>query len=497
MTMPAAVRRGRLLALLLLLAAPAVAQQRLAQPLRLVVASDSTASAYDASRWPRRGWGQELPGYFDNSVEVRNRAQSGRSARSFIEQGWIYDVARDLRPGDLLLIQFGHNDEKQDDPARYNEPRRAFPFWLGQYLALARAAGARPVLLTPVARRHFVAGEAVDLHGHYAEAVRALAQREGVDLVDLNRASLRWLAGLGEDASRDYFLHVPEQGLRDNTHFHQRGAAAMACLVAQALVRQGLLQAQRLRRDIDCGLPQGEWVSTNGRQRGRWVSTDGSATAGGLSPGWVSTNDATGRQEAWVSTNGGGAADWGKWVSTNDSSANDSSGGGWVSTTSQVPTTSRPEKWVSTNAAAGKVGVHKPATSQQGEWVSTNGLHVPAPPDGANGSRVLPAADQVGLRQPGPHGGGGETVAYPLFADAPDLRLILRRRVLPPGAGIGLHRHDKDEIYYVLSGQGRYVLDGAVHAVGPGDALLTRAGSSHALHQTGDADLVILINYLK
>ncbi len=354
----------------------ASAQLRLPPPLRIVIAGDSTASEYDASRWPRRGWGQELPGWFDASVEVRNRAQSGRSARSFIEQGWVYDVARDLRAGDLLLIQFGHNDEKRDDPARYNEPQQAFALWLRQYLTLARNVGATPVLLTPVARRHFVAGHARDLHGPYAQAVHALAGQERVALVDLGGASLRWLEGLGEDASRDYYLHVPAQNLHDNTHFHQRGAAAIACLVVQGLRARGLVDATRLRRDTDCGIPDDADTVRPGASR---VARDG----------------------------------------------------------------------------------------------------------------------DYRRAQPAPHGGGGTTVAYPLFDDVPDLDLILRRRVLPPGAGIGLHRHTHDEIYYVLSGQGRYVLDGVIYEVGAGDALLTRTGSHHALHQVGEADLVILINYRK
>jgi lysophospholipase L1-like esterase/mannose-6-phosphate isomerase-like protein (cupin superfamily) len=355
-------------------ASVASAQQRIATPLRIVIAGDSTASEYDATRWPRRGWGQELPGWFDASVDVRNRAQSGRSSRSFIEQGWIYDVARDLRAGDLLLIQFGHNDEKFDDPARYDEPQREFPRWLRQYVELARAVGAQPVLLTPVARRHFVAGRAIDLHGPYTQAVRALAREAQVPLVDLGAASLRWLSGLGEDASRAFYLHVPEQNLRDNTHFHQRGAAAVACLVVQGLREQGLIDAARLRRDTDCGIPDDTDTVVAGASR----------------------------------------------------------------------------------------------IAREGDYRRA---------------------------QPSPHGGGGSTIAYPLFEDVPDLDLVLRRRVLPPGAGIGLHRHTHDEIYYVLSGQGRYVLDGVAHDVGPGDALLTRTGSSHALFQVGEADLVILINY--
>lgn len=368
------MRAFALAGLLLCAALPAAAQQRVQAPLRIVIAGDSTASEYDASRWPRRGWGQELASYLDASVSVSNRAQSGRSARSFIAQGWIYDVARDLHAGDLLLIQFGHNDAKFDDPARYDEPQRAFPSWLMQYVELARRSGATPVLLTPVARRHFVAGQPRDLHGPYAEAVRSLARMQNVALVDLNLSSLRWLAGLGEDASRDFYLHVPAQGLKDNTHFHQRGAAAVACLVLRDLVQQQLLPATRLRRDVDCGQP-----------------------------------------------------DW--------------------------------------NEAAA-----------------------------AAGSRVARAGEYA-RTQSSPHGGGGATTAEPLFDDVQGLDLLLRKRVLPPGAGIGLHRHDKDEIYYVLSGRGRYVLDGVLHEVSAGDALLTRAGSSHALYQQGEEALVVLITY--
>ena len=99
--------------------------------------------------------------------------------------------------------------------------------------------------------------------------------------------------------------------------------------------------------------------------------------------------------------------------------------------------------------------------------------------------------------QPGPHGGAGATTAYPFFADANGLPFFFRKRVLAPGAGIGLHQHAHDEVYYVLSGQGRYVLDGVLHAVGAGDAMLTRTGSTHAIQQVGDAPLELLVAYSK
>ncbi|GAB3346554.1 hypothetical protein GCM10027359_30940 [Marilutibacter aestuarii] len=103
----------------------------------------------------------------------------------------------------------------------------------------------------------------------------------------------------------------------------------------------------------------------------------------------------------------------------------------------------------------------------------------------------------IAVEQPGPHAGTGTTTAYPFFDDAEGFETIFRKRALHPGASIGEHRNDKDEIYYVLSGRGELMLDGATHEVGPGDAVLTRDGSTHALYQRGDEDLVIFIVYRK
>lgn len=106
-------------------------------------------------------------------------------------------------------------------------------------------------------------------------------------------------------------------------------------------------------------------------------------------------------------------------------------------------------------------------------------------------------ARDIAVQQPGPHEGKGITTAHPFFEDAQGFDIVFRQRALHPGATIGEHRNDKDEIYYVLSGRGRYILDGVLHDVSAGDALLTRTGSTHSIHQTGDEDLVLLIVYLK
>lgn len=253
------------LALALIDLAPCTRAQSLPAPsLRVFIAGDSTASAYPRERYPRMGWGQVIDRLFDRGVEVRNHAQSGRSARSFIQEGWLYAIAREIRAGDVLLIQFGHNDEKREDPTRYDDPLIGFPLWLRQYIDLARAAGARPVLITPVARRHFLDGNAIDQHGAYGEAVRALAWREHVQLIDLGRDSLAWLQSIGADLSTRYYLHVAAQGLHDDTHFQERGALQVACLVAERLDAIDADIARHRIDDVDCAAARGRLATGRG-----------------------------------------------------------------------------------------------------------------------------------------------------------------------------------------------------------------------------------------
>ncbi len=200
-------------------------------PRRVFIAGDSTAAEYGPERAPRNGWGQQLQGFLDPAwFEVRNHAAGGRSSRSFIEEGRLDPIAKALRKGDVLLIQFGHNDAKYEDPRRYNEPAQAYPQWLMRYVAVAREHGATPILLTPASRRVWDFGSLLDTHARYTQAVRDLAAREQVALIDLNASSTDWLRALGDEPSKAYFEHVRERDLRDDTHFSVAGATMVACL---------------------------------------------------------------------------------------------------------------------------------------------------------------------------------------------------------------------------------------------------------------------------
>src|SRR4051812_28513621 len=123
------------------------------------------------------------------------------------------------------------------------------------------------------------------------------------------------------------------------------------------------------------------------------------------------------------------------------------------------------------------------------------GLHAVAMQKPAPGGYVIENDPEVAKEEPGTHNGGGQTIGYSFFKNVPNLKLVFRKRALKPGSGIGLHEQKEDEIYYVLSGAGTMTLDGKTVDIKPGDAILTRTGSTHSLKQTGNDDLVIMINY--
>ncbi|MEU0075329.1 rhamnogalacturonan acetylesterase [Streptomyces sp. NPDC006332] len=213
----------------------------------LYIAGDSTAAQKYAAAAPETGWGMALPFFLHQDRPVANHAVNGRSSKSFIDEGRLTAILDAIRPGDILVIQFAHNDEKADDPTRYTEPWTTYQDHLRQYIDGARARGARPVLATPVERRRFDAsGNAVPTHGDYPAAMRALAQRERVALLDIQALSLALWQELGVEETKTYFNWTATE--QDNTHFNPPGAIAVARLVARELLRTRMLTPQDVRR---------------------------------------------------------------------------------------------------------------------------------------------------------------------------------------------------------------------------------------------------------
>ncbi|MBQ9007754.1 MAG: rhamnogalacturonan acetylesterase [Clostridia bacterium] len=199
-------------------------------------------STVDDFKEPFRGWGWALPAYVYPHVRVRNHARSGRSSRSFWEEGLFEPVYQSMSQGDLLLIQFGHNDEKDDE--RHTDPHTTYTENLWRYCRMAQEKGAQPVLFTPVARRFF-AGETSILytHGEYPLAVRTLARERGIPLCDLKKDSRALFLRVGKERTAKLFVRMapgenPEypKGYEDFTHFNAIGAKTIAGLAASELL---------------------------------------------------------------------------------------------------------------------------------------------------------------------------------------------------------------------------------------------------------------------
>lgn len=212
------------------------------RPARIFIASDSTAQDYKPDKYPQSGWGTMLRCAVAPGVTVENRAIGGRSTNSFIREGRLDRIAADLGKGDTLLIQFGHNDASIDKPERYTTVDQ-YIVNLHRFLDVARKAGAKAVILTPVARRDFKDGIEQPSFPAYAEAARAVAKDTHTPLIDLGKSSQAMVQALGPDAAKAYYLHYDgaagapgyPNGVADDTHFSEIGARHVADLVAVGL----------------------------------------------------------------------------------------------------------------------------------------------------------------------------------------------------------------------------------------------------------------------
>ena len=213
---------------------------------------DSTMAEKDLPKaGAERGWGMMFQNFLDPSaVTVVNYAQNGRSTKSFIDLGLWDKVLDAVQEGDYVFIQFGHNDAKESDPARYAAPWGAYQENLRLFVDGVRSKGATPVLLTPVARRWFKDGVLDrNCHTDYPAAMKAVAEEKGVPLLDITTPTLDWLEALGDEASKAYFMI--STGKNDNTHTVASGARKVTEIVCDAIRSQlPAVAAHLVRYDI-------------------------------------------------------------------------------------------------------------------------------------------------------------------------------------------------------------------------------------------------------
>ena len=212
----------------------------------IYICGDSTAASYKPEEAPITGWGQVLSEYLPG-VRVENRAMGGRSTKSFLSEGRLQRIETEIQPGDLLLIQFSHNDES-DLVWRHTDPWTSFYHNLEIFVDTAILHGARPVLMTPICRRCWRDGKLLESHGEYPDVIRVLAAQRNVPLIDLYEQSKAYVRELGEEESRKLYLHLAPglypaypNGSADDTHTQRKGAETYARMTAEALKGMGLI----------------------------------------------------------------------------------------------------------------------------------------------------------------------------------------------------------------------------------------------------------------
>lgn len=228
------------------------------KPVKLHLVGDSTMSDKPNLAYPERGWGQLLPQFLLPQLTVVNHAANGRSTRRFLTEGRWQLLLSELGNGDYVLIQFGHNDSKESDPARYAAFDSDYQRFLTQFIADVRERGATPMLASSICRRNFAEDGSLkrDL-ADYANAAAKVAKEAKVSFFDLQQQSCDFWQQQGKDNSQPYFIQVPADlyqkfpaGTTDNTHLTLQGASKIAQFFVQDLKRQQHPLAAYIYREL-------------------------------------------------------------------------------------------------------------------------------------------------------------------------------------------------------------------------------------------------------
>jgi lysophospholipase L1-like esterase len=209
--------------------------------IRIFLAGDSTMSIKETKAYPETGWGMPFVYFWDSTITVVNKAKNGRSTKTFISEGLWQSIYNEMNEGDYVFIQFGHNDESKEKAERYTSPEE-YKANITRFIQEARSKKATPILLTPVARRRFKEGRAVESHEEYSKLVRELAEELKVAFIDLDKKSMELYQQFGEENSKLLFMQLKPgehpnypEGRNDNTHFNELGARLIAEIVLSSI----------------------------------------------------------------------------------------------------------------------------------------------------------------------------------------------------------------------------------------------------------------------
>ena len=236
--------------------APCLASLKI-EPINDVVtvflAGNSTVVDQDNEPWA--SWGQMIPRFFDEHVCFANYAESGERADTFIKAGRLKKALTQMKEGDYMFIEFGHNDQKLKGPGK--GAYYSFASNLKYFVDVVRAKGGIPVFVTPTQRRSFDnSGKIQETHEDYPDAMRWVAQREGVLVIELHDMTRVFYEAMGVEPSKKAFVHYPAgtypnqtKALADNTHFNPYGAYEIAKCVIEGIKQLNLPWVKYLRDD--------------------------------------------------------------------------------------------------------------------------------------------------------------------------------------------------------------------------------------------------------
>lgn len=217
----------------------------------IFLCGDSTVVDQDNEPWA--SWGQMITRFFDAGVSFANYAESGESANTFIAAGRLKKALSQMKAGDYIFMEFSHNDQKQRGPGK--GAFYSFMTSLKTFIDEAHARGAHPVLVTPTQRRSFdEKGKIRDTHADFPDAIRWLAAKENIPLIDLHQMTRTLYEAMGVEPSKKAFVHYPagsypgqNRPMADNTHFNPYGAYQIAKCIIEGMKKIDLPILEHLR----------------------------------------------------------------------------------------------------------------------------------------------------------------------------------------------------------------------------------------------------------
>ncbi|MFC5978541.1 rhamnogalacturonan acetylesterase [Flavobacterium salmonis] len=218
------------------------------------LAGDSTVTDQDVEPWA--SWGQFITNYFDNTVVVANYAVSGSALSSFKGGNRLKKILSLIKKGDYLFVEFGHNDEKIKGEG--NGAWGSYSTLLAEFVKSAKDKGAIPVLVTPTQRRAFNEnGTLKETHGDFPAAMRAVAQKNNIALIDVTKMTTELYETWGDEPSRKAFVQYPANTfpgqlkvLEDNTHFNSFGANEIALCVLKGIRELDIPLKKQIQKEV-------------------------------------------------------------------------------------------------------------------------------------------------------------------------------------------------------------------------------------------------------